>query len=44
MQPFDIYLNKGGYWLTRLDIKKQTPAQIAFKSWLLKQAHQLNNE
>ncbi|CEO39785.1 LysR family transcriptional regulator [Photobacterium kishitanii] len=44
VQPFDIYLNKGGYWLTRLDIKKQTPAQIAFKSWLLKQAHQLNNE
>lgn len=38
VQPFDIMLDKGGYWLTRLDCKPETQAQLAFQAWLLAQA------
>ncbi|GEM75071.1 LysR family transcriptional regulator [Vibrio sagamiensis] len=46
-QPFDIYLNKGGYWLSRLDIKKETTVMEIVKQWLIEQAkettpHKLN--
>lgn len=37
VQPFNILLEKGGYWLTRLDSKPETPVQQAFKTWLNQQ-------
>ena len=37
VQPFNILLEKGGYWLTRLDSKPETPVQQAFKAWLNQQ-------
>ncbi|WP_120510354.1 LysR family transcriptional regulator [Photobacterium salinisoli] len=38
VQPFDIYLHKGSYWLTKLHAQKESQAQINFKQWLLAQA------
>ncbi|MDO6705095.1 LysR family transcriptional regulator [Photobacterium sp. 1_MG-2023] len=38
VQPFDIYLHKGGYWLTRLHGQHETPGQLQWKAWLLAQA------
>ncbi|MBV7261345.1 LysR family transcriptional regulator [Photobacterium sp. WH24] len=35
VQPFDLYLHKGSYWLTRLHAQKESQAQINFKQWLL---------
>ncbi len=34
-QPFDVAVDVGGYWLTRLLSKEPTPAMRAFRSWLL---------
>lgn len=33
-QPFDIYISKGGYWLTRLKSRSVTPAMEIFRNWL----------
>lgn len=34
-QPFDVSITTGGYWLTRLQSRAQTPAMQAFKGWLI---------
>ncbi|MES2584260.1 MAG: LysR family transcriptional regulator [Pseudomonadota bacterium] len=34
-QPFDLAVDVGGYWLTRLLSKEPTPAMLAFRAWLL---------
>ena len=34
-QPFDLEVNVGGYWLTRLLSKEMTPAMLSFRAWLL---------
>lgn len=34
VQPFDIGIVTGSYWLTRLQSRAQTPAMSAFKAWL----------
>jgi hypothetical protein len=33
--PFDLAVDVGGYWLTRLLSKEATPAMLAFRAWLL---------
>lgn len=37
-QPFDIYISKGSYWLTRLKSRSVTPAMEMFRNWLAEQA------
>jgi LysR family transcriptional regulator, regulator of gene expression of beta-lactamase len=34
VQPFDLQLDAGSYWLTRLVSKQETPAMKQFKNWL----------
>jgi LysR family transcriptional regulator of beta-lactamase len=34
-QPFDLEVDVGGYWLTRLLSREVTPAMRAFRAWLL---------
>ena len=34
-QPFDLTVDVGGYWLTRLLSKAPTQAMLAFRAWLL---------
>jgi len=34
IQPFPAEIVTGGYWLTRLMSRKETPAMIAFREWL----------
>jgi len=36
-QPFDIGIVTGSYWLTRLHSRSETPAMLAFRSWLSEQ-------
>jgi len=36
VQPFEIEIAVGDYWLTWLKSKQQTPAMHAFRAWLLK--------
>jgi len=33
-QPFDVGINTGSYWLTRLQSRAETSAMLAFKEWL----------
>jgi LysR family transcriptional regulator of beta-lactamase len=33
-RPFDVEVNLGGYWLTRLKSRRPTPAMAAFETWL----------
>jgi LysR family transcriptional regulator of beta-lactamase len=33
-QPFEIGITTGSYWLTRLQSRAETPAMLAFKTWL----------
>ena len=35
VQPFDIKVSMGRYWLTRLKSKQPTPAMRDFRAWLL---------
>jgi LysR family transcriptional regulator of beta-lactamase len=37
-QPFDIYISKGSYWLTRLKSRSVTPVMEMFRNWLAEQA------
>jgi len=37
-QPFDVGINTGSYWLTRLQSRAETSAMLAFKEWLQVQA------
>ena len=37
-QPFDLEVDVGGYWLTRLLSKELSPAMLAFRGWLLASA------
>lgn len=34
-QPFEVGITTGGYWLTRLQSRAETPAMLAFKGWLM---------
>ncbi len=34
-QPFDTYVSRGGYWLTRLKSRAETPAMDLFRDWLM---------
>ena len=34
-QPFDLEVDVGSYWLTRLASKEETPAMAAFRAWLI---------
>ncbi|AMP10802.1 bacterial regulatory helix-turn-helix, lysR family protein [Collimonas arenae] len=36
VQPFNIEIASGNYWLTRLKSKQMTPAMQVFREWLLK--------
>ena len=36
VQPFEIEIAIGDYWLTSLKSKRPTPAMHTFRSWLLK--------
>lgn len=33
-RPFDLEVGMGGYWLTRLNSRRDTPAMAAFRGWL----------
>ncbi len=35
VQPFNISVTLGGYWLSRLKSKPMTPAMVIFQNWLL---------
>ncbi|WP_031238371.1 LysR family transcriptional regulator [Asticcacaulis sp. AC466] len=35
VQPFDIYVSRGSYWLTRLQSKSETSAMVQFRDWLM---------
>lgn len=37
VRPFDIEVDLGGYWLTSLKSRVETPAMLAFRNWLLAQ-------
>jgi len=37
-QPFDIYISKGSYWLTRLKSRSVTPTMEMFRNWLAEEA------
>jgi LysR family transcriptional regulator of beta-lactamase len=34
VQPFDICVDAGRYWLTRLKSRPETAAMVAIKEWL----------
>ena len=38
VQPFDIYVSRGSYWLTRLQSRAETPAMKQFSDWLAEAA------
>lgn len=38
VQPFAIEIDTGGYWLTRLMSRHETPAMRAFKAWIASEA------
>jgi len=38
VQPFPTEILTGGYWLTRLMSRKDTPAMTAFRLWLAEAA------
>jgi LysR family transcriptional regulator of beta-lactamase len=35
VQPFDVAIDAGRYWLTRLLSRKESDTMRAFRSWLL---------
>lgn len=35
VQPFQIYVSRGSYWLTSLQSRPETPAMRLFREWLL---------
>jgi LysR family transcriptional regulator of beta-lactamase len=35
MQPFDVHIDAGRYWLTRLKSRAETGAMAAVRHWLL---------
>ncbi len=37
-RPFEAEVILGGYWLTRLNSRRETPAMLAFRNWLLEAA------
>ncbi len=38
VQPFDVRLSAGRYWLTRLQSRAETPAMADFRAWLTREA------
>lgn len=42
VQPFDISVTLGGYWLSRLKSKPMTPAMAIFQQWLLEESNNGN--
>lgn len=41
IQPFDIFLNHGSYWLTKLQRQKDNQAKLTFKKWILATCHNI---
>ena len=35
MQPFDIAVSAGSYWMTRLKSRAETPSMMAFRKWIM---------
>ena len=35
VQPFEVYVSRGSYWLTRLHSRSETPAMRQFRDWLM---------
>ena len=35
VQPFEVSVSTGRYWLTRLKSRRMTPAMQGFRTWLL---------
>jgi LysR family transcriptional regulator of beta-lactamase len=35
VRPFETELHAGGYWLTRLHSRAETPAMRAFRKWIV---------
>lgn len=42
VQPFDISVTLGGYWLSRLKSKSMTPAMAIFQQWLIEESNNGN--
>lgn len=40
VQPFDISVTLGGYWLSRLKSRPMTPAMAIFRNWLIDESKQ----
>ncbi|NHX34718.1 LysR family transcriptional regulator, partial [Escherichia coli] len=38
VQPFDISVTLGGYWLSRLKSRVMTPAMAIFRHWLVEES------
>lgn len=38
VQPFDISVTLGGYWLSRLKSRVMTPAMAIFRHWLVEKS------
>lgn len=44
VQPFDVSIGLGSYWLTRLQSKRPSGAMQAFANWLLRQAGPMDDD
>jgi LysR family transcriptional regulator, regulator of gene expression of beta-lactamase len=44
VQPFDLSLDRGSYWLTKLLSKPTSSAMEAFKAWLLSQTQNATDD
>jgi LysR family transcriptional regulator of beta-lactamase len=44
VRPFDIFVASGGYWLTRLKSRPDSPAMAAFRAWLRSRAGSIDEE
>jgi LysR family transcriptional regulator, regulator of gene expression of beta-lactamase len=39
VQPFDIAVSAGSYWMTHLKSRSETPSMVAFRKWIMAQIH-----
>lgn len=44
IRPFDISVASGGYWLTRLKSRPDSPAMAAFRAWLISRAGSIDEQ
>jgi LysR family transcriptional regulator of beta-lactamase len=35
VQPFDIAVSAGSYWMTHLKSRAETPSMVAFRNWIM---------